>query len=415
MVDALRADRLGVAGYPRPLTPHLDRLAAEGVWFADAYSAATWTKPSIATLMTSLYPSEHGLVRLGGADPTGRFVTEKLPRASTTLAERFRDAGYQTMAVVNQVHLQKKLGFAQGFDRFEWRRAKTALDFNEIFDDLLAERDERPLFAWIHYLDVHWPYNSRLADEVDLGLGPAMLEHEPPQGLEWVNAWQEEHFDEAARAALEVRYDHEVAYVDAAIGELVEALRAGGRWRDTIVVVTADHGESFGAHGPLMHGHLPYEEELRVPLVLRLPDRPGRPVGARATLVGLVDLTPTLLELAGVAITPPAPRGRSLVPLIDGADEAVRPVFAQTGGAWSVRLGPFKLLALESGGYELYDLAADPGELHDLAAEGCDPRCETLASTLRAFRATLAAPAGEDDLGTFGAEDLEELRALGYL
>ncbi len=415
VVDALRADRLGIAGYPRPLTPHLDRLAAEGVWFTDAYSSATWTKPAMATLMTSLYPSEHGLVRLGEADTTGRFVTEKLPRSSTTLAERFRDAGYQTLAVVNQVHLQKKLGFAQGFERFEWRRAKTALDLNAIFRDLLAERDARPLFAWIHYLDVHWPYNSRLPAAGDLGLGPTALEHEPPQGLQWVYAWQEEHFDEATRAALEARYDHEVAFVDAAIGELVEMLRAGGRWRDTIVVVTSDHGESFGAHGPLMHGHLPYEEELRVPLVVRLPDHPERPRGSRTTLVSLIDVAPTLLDLAGVGVAPPAPRGRSLVPVIEGAEEPGRPVFAQTGGGWSVRVGPLKLLALESGAYELYDLANDPGELRNLAAEGWDARCETLAATLRAFRTTLLAPAGDDALGILGAEDLEELRALGYL
>ncbi|MEZ4598155.1 MAG: sulfatase, partial [Chloroflexota bacterium] len=226
VVDALRADRLGAAGYPKPLTPNIDRLAAEGALFTEAYSQATWTKPSIATLMTSLYPTEHGLVRLGQTDPSGRFVTDRLSRSATTLAERFRDAGYQTLAVVNQVHLQKKLGFAQGFDRFEWRRGKSAFELNAIFGDLLDERDERPMFAWLHYLDVHWPYNSRLTGDAALDLGPTEMEHEPPQGLQWVTAWQQEHFDDATRAALEVRYDQEVAFVDAAIGELVERLRA---------------------------------------------------------------------------------------------------------------------------------------------------------------------------------------------
>lgn len=415
LVDALRADRLGAAGYPEPISPNIDSLASEGVLFTDAYSQATWTKPAMATLLTSLYPTEHGLVRLGAADPTGAFVTDRLPRATTTLAERFREAGYQTLAVVNQVHLQKKLGFAQGFDRFEWRRGKTAPELNEIFREMLAHRDRRPIFAWIHYLDVHWPYTNRLPDREAPDLGPTAIEHEPPQGLQWVADWQREHLDEATRAALERRYDHEVAFVDAAIGDLVESLRAGGRWRDTIVLVTADHGESFGAHGGLMHGHLPYEEELRVPLVFRLPDRPGRPAGRRSTPVGLIDVAPTLLDLAGVTAGPPPMRGRSLRPVIDGSEDPERPVFAQTAGGWSVRRGHLKLIALEDGSYRLFDLAADPGEQRNLAADECDAGCEALASLLRAFRASLKEPPGESSLGSFGEEDLEELRALGYL
>jgi len=415
LVDALRADRIGAAGYAAPITPNIDRLAHEGVFFTQAYSQATWTKPAMATLFTSLYPTEHGLVRLGAEDPTGAFVTDRLPRSTTTLAERFRQAGYQTMAVVNQVHLQKKLGFAQGFDRFEWRRGKTAPELNAIFREIVSERDSRPLFTWIHYLDVHWPYTNRLPDGEAPDLGPTEIEHEPPHGLQWVEAWQQEHFDEPTRAALENRYDHEVAFVDAAIGELVGILRDGGRWRDTIVVVTADHGESFGGHGKLMHGHLPYEEELRIPLVIRLPEFTRHPRGARATPVGLIDVGPTLLDLAGIEAGPPPMRGRSLVPEIDGAEEPERPVFAQTGRGWSVRAGHLKLIALEDGSYRMFDLAADPGEERDLAASGCDGGCEALASLLRAFRANLRQVPSDNELGTFGEEDLEELRALGYL
>lgn len=414
VVDALRADRLGAAGYAKAITPNLDRLAGEGVLFTRAYAHATWTKPSIATLFTSVYPSEHGLVRLG-REEAGRFVTEKLPRAATTLAERFRAGGYQTLAVVNQVHLQEKLGFAQGFDRYEWRRGKSAFELNAILRDALAGADARPLFAWVHYLDVHWPYNSRLPGKRAPELGATAMAHEPPQGLEWVEAWHREHYDEATAAALEARYDHEVAFVDAAIGELVEILAARGRWRDTLLLVTSDHGESFGAHGPLMHGHLPYEEQLHVPLLLRLPERPDRPTGRRAQPVGLVDVAPTLLDLAGLEPGEPPMRGRSLRPAIEGAALDDRPVFAQTEGAWSVRRGDSKLIALETGGFELYDLAADPRERTNLAAGGCDGPCKELLQLLRAFRAELGEPLHELDSDALTDEDVEELRALGYL
>ncbi len=415
VVDALRADRLGIAGYARALTPNLDRLAGQGVYFKNAYSQATWTKPSIATLMTSLYPTEHGLVRLGVGDAAGGFVTDRLPDEASTLAERFQSAGYRTFAVVNQVHLQGKLGFAQGFDSYQWRRGKTAFQLNGIVESLLAEPDSRPLFAWVHYLDVHWPYLSRLRGPNAPDLGSTAMAHEPPQGLDFVTAWARENLDASTRAALVTRYDHEVAYADAAIGELVGMLEAAGRYENTILVVTADHGESFGEHGPLMHGHLPHEEELRVPLVMRLPNRPERPSGARSTPVGLIDLAPTLLDLAGVPANPPAMHGVSLVPVLAGEEWAERPVFAQTDEGWSVRVGRLKLLAMSDGSYEHYDLQADPGERTNLAAGGCTGSCEQLLSQLRALRVRLAAPAPLGKAEPLGAEDVEELRALGYL
>ncbi|HSM15017.1 MAG TPA: sulfatase [Thermoanaerobaculia bacterium] len=411
VVDALRADRIGAAGYPLPTTPHLDQLAAEGVLFRNAYAPSTWTKPSMTSLFTSLYPSEHGMASLGRVRERD-FATGRLPRSTETVAERFQAGGWSTFALVNQVHLQRKLGFAQGFDRYAWRRGLNAFGLNRIARDWLEGRDERPYFAWVHYLDPHWPYDSRLADEAGR-FGSTVLDDPPPSRLEAVDAWVERGLDADQLAALSARYDQEVALVDAAIGELLADFERSGQRDSAWVVVTADHGEGFLEHGRLKHSYAPYEEVARVPLIIAPPAGLELPRGERSTPVSLVDLAPTLLDLAGAEPFESA-RGESLRPILEGREDPGRPVFLQTGEAWGIRAASSKLLAFRDGSLELYDLDADPGETVNLAAEGCDGTCEELHRQLRRFRAGLLV-AGETEEEALDEADLEELRALGYL
>ena len=305
MVDALRADRLGVNGHSFPTTPNIDELAGEGISFTRAFAHSTWTKPSIATLFTSRYASQHGLDQVA-IDREGSMQTEVLGADHATLAESFRSAGYLTAAVVNQVHITKRFGFDQGFEFFDEWRGMGAPRLNRKFLRWLAaqETDERPYFAYIHYLDVHWPYTKR--DWRRAGsLGSVVLSREPPDaGRQSVSVWAAELDLPGDLEALQARYDHEVAYTDRAVGELVAGLRQLGLLDNTVVVVTADHGEAFLEHGELLHGTAPYEELIRVPLVLRLPTAMRRWVGRSEVPVGLIDVAPTLLDLVGLEPLP---------------------------------------------------------------------------------------------------------------
>ncbi len=412
LIDALRADRLGVNGYPLPTTPQIDRIGAEGVNFPRAFSHSTWTKPSIATLFTSLYPGQHHIERvvvesregLAGAVLADEFVT---------LAERFSDAGYATCAVVNQVNLQPKFGFAQGFEHFAALRGKGALGINGRFLQWLDKLSGRPFFAYLHYLDVHWPYTKRVEGAEAL-FGDATMRLEPPRQGSRAAEWAGRAGPEDLRA-LEVRYDREVAFADRAVGGLAEALQERGRYEDTILVITSDHGEGFLEHGRLQHGYLPYEELLRVPLVIRLPASLRAGTGDVATQAGLVDLMPTLLELAGLE-PPSGAEGRSLVAAVEGGELPSRPIFAETAEAVSVRSQRYKLIRLIEGGHEFYDLAADPGETEPWEGP-CQGECSALLEQLRRYleKISQAGKAGIDEAIPLSDQELDDLRRLGYL
>lgn len=416
MVDALRADRLGVNGYPLPTTPHIDELASEGINFRRAFSHSTWTKPSIATLFTSVYPSQHGLdqVALAGHDGMG---SEILAADLTTLAERFQAAGYRTAAVINQVHITARFGFDQGFEFFDEWRGMGGPRLNRKFLRWQKARDTpgRPFFAYIHYLDAHWPYTHRDWKRSP-SFGSVTLSREPPDnGRQSIRDWAARLELPGDLEALETRYDHEVAYTDRAIGELVHGLKDLGLYEDTIIVVTADHGEAFLEHGELLHGHAPYEEMIRIPLVIRLPARLRGRVRSMAVPVGLIDLMPTLLDLAGLEQESGA-QGRSFAPLIRGQDLRSRLVFVETESAVAVRGGDRKLIRFADGRQQHFDLGRDPLELRPLV-ETCGAPCTRLETRLADFSAAMASARQTLQTATVPLErqDIEDMRALGYL
>ncbi|MGH9464447.1 MAG: sulfatase, partial [Thermoanaerobaculia bacterium] len=319
VVDALRADHLGCYGYPLPTSPNIDRLARESVVFDQAFAHSTWTKPSVATLLTSLYPSRHGLGRMAVETDAGHRA-EVLSRRHLTLAEQLAKHGYATGAFGANVHLQRKTGFAQGFDRFESVRLLTASELDGRWRAWLATGVAEPWAAYLHLMDAHWPYDRYLplaeAEAASPGVNPfgdPTLAPEPPESWQAVAGWAERHLDAANLAALRARYDAEIAFLDAAMGELLAWLAERGLAERTVVVLTADHGEGFYEHGQLQHSFRPYEEVSRVPLLVRTPTAFGIRPGRVAEPVGLVDLAPTLLKLAGAPPLPDA-AGVSLVP-----------------------------------------------------------------------------------------------------
>lgn len=305
VVDALRADALGCYRKAPPgATPVLDSLAARGLRFERAYSPAAWTKPAIASLLTGLYPRQHRCLH-GLLEDAGHGTVDGLDPRLVTLAQRLRAAGYATAMVQTNPHVHARFGFGRGFDR--------SVDLSYLDDHRvvraageLLEELPRPFFIYLHFLAPHVPYKphrdgpfpplaGRYADRdgfTDADL--ARCRSAPAPEL---------------LAELRQLYRGEVFYADQQIGNVLAALHGLGLSETTVVVATADHGEEFGEHGGLEHGHSLYPEIVRVPLILAGPSIPRGRVSLR--VASLIDILPTVLDLADLSPEPNLP-GRSL-------------------------------------------------------------------------------------------------------
>ncbi|MCE9594882.1 MAG: sulfatase [Planctomycetes bacterium] len=411
-VDTLRADRLGVQGNTRGLTPNIDRLASLGVRFADASSHAPWTLPSFASLFTSLYPSEHGA---GGRFPDFTALAPTVP----TVAEGFRDAGYDTAAITNVDFLGTTFGACRGFEHLdsvhfanneELRRAGPTTDAALAW---LATPRAKPWFLFVHYFDAHAAYDpppeyrARFAAPEDarstwtFGSRAELVAQRQGNLV----------LDPATMARAEALYDAEVAYVDAEIGRLLERSGALDPAHPTIVVFTADHGEEFQDHGSWEHGHTVYQELLHVPLIVAAPGRLAPAVVS--TPVRHIDVAPTLCELADVA--PSASfRGKSLLGLLASAPAKLGHSLAE--GAF---LGPprqawrdgFDKLIVSEHGLELYDLHADPAEAHDRSRAEFARALELADELELASKALRLAHGGAVELSD---DERARLETLGY-
>lgn len=308
-LDTVRADHLGTYGYERRTTPALDALAARSQVFARASSTAGWTKPSVPSFLTGTYPCQHGVYE-GSARGKAGEVTDLLPAEALTLAEVFQQRGYRTGAFVHNAQLRAGNGFEQGFDDYE----QDSMDAGEIrsrgldwidrwIDRQREEKSKPPFFLYLHFLDAHWPYPA--PEEWITRFAPAEdTERFRGQGSKslYTAINDGEHvLTDADRAALVALYDGALAYIDSELGYFLAGLELRGLAANTIVCVVADHGEEFGEHGKVGHGHGLSENLLHVPWILCVP---GRPPERHESLVSLIDLFPTLIAAAG--LEPPA-------------------------------------------------------------------------------------------------------------
>jgi arylsulfatase A-like enzyme len=443
VLDTLRADHLGSYGYPRATSPHIDGLARQGVLFESAISQAPWTAASIASLFTSLYPSVHGLnggIRWGGKQGkqgnTLPFATQKtLPPGQLTLAEMLRRNGYRTAGFVSNVYVNSIFGFSQGFETYGddhgdysgdvGRAKRRASETNRQVFAWLEQEIEEPFFLFVHYNDCHWPYDP-----------PA------PFGQEWVKDYQGDLTPERTTAIVEQQgkpitglddddlryliglYDGEVAYTDAAVGDLLEKVRSAGLERELLTVVTADHGEEFLDHGSASHGYTLFDEQIHVPLIFHLPGRLApRRVAAQ---VRSIDIMPSILDLAGVGERPDSLQGESLVALLTGkTDRGPSAAYSEAtyvGEQKSLRAdGKLKLIyRVEDQGTSLFDLASDPRERADVAVErpavvtSLRGELQSWQQANEELRTTLFAEETEQEV-ILDDETQERLRALGYI
>ncbi len=373
-VDTTRADRIGVYGHEGASTPTIDRLANEGMYFTRAYASAPLTIPSHATILTGQPPP------VTGVRDNGDFL---LPPDAHTIAERFLEAGWSTAAFTSAFPTQARWGFDQGFTvyhdpltrlpaQLDWRDQRRA---NEVVDDAIASLAELqgPVLAWVHLFDAHWPYD-------------------PPEPF---------------RSQFPRRpYDGEIAFVDSELGRLIA-------WWDehhpqSVIALTADHGEGFGDGGEQTHGFLLQDGTIRVPLILRGEGIvPGRVVHEP---VGHPDLVPTLLNIAGLPVSPELPG-------TDLRTRSPRQIYSEAmTGMYSLGIAPLVSVTDMDGRYTRGTWSAwYPVESHLIVDEPvrggpmvdvAESRFEALMDALPDHRASPAA---------LSAEELGRLTALGYV
>ena len=445
LFDTLRADYLEPYGSQTVKTPALTKFAERGFKFDQAHSNASWTRPSVASIWTGLHPSGHKVL-----DPKS-----SLPESVPYLPELFAQSGYLTLAVSNNAHFSREFGFGRGyahlFDYFA-QRSSTLLEApspeaqaGRVWDRFLAQgfeaQDEKPVFAVLHEIDPHSPYEAPApySETYDFGYSGN------------VDGWLKEYtehllifkavndhgpwLDESAKRQIRALYSAEVSFIDAYFGALLERLEASGQRDRTLVVFLSDHGEQLFDHEIWGHGRSLYQEEIQVPLIFSLPG--VLPEGGRSeALVQLADVAPTLLDLVGLAV-PETIHGKSLLPEMLGIPAAGSPPsiyswsnlllydegtnYYRSKKMISLRFGEWKLVRTSQRkgrlhhAYELYDLDNDPEEKNDLWAErpiaGHTLR-QMLESKISLDAKMQFTPVEAEPLD---AEVHENLRALGYV
>jgi arylsulfatase A-like enzyme len=438
VIDTLRPDRLGAYGSQRNLSPFLDSLADRSVVFQNAYAQTSWTNASIASLLTSRYQSQHRVTSF----------TSVLAAHEVTLTEILRDNGYATGGFNANFLVNDRLGFDQGFDRYQvfWR-----LGSNPVAQPrLIKERAERinsaalewldealprrqPIFLYLHYMEPHHPYDP--PDEII----ERVLDGRPRPDSDEVNLRMRMpnlgHFSDDIVQAVKDLYDAEVMSLDAQLRRMFAELGRRGLLDNAVVVILSDHGEEFREHGLMGHHQTLFEEVIRVPLIITLPGERSRV--EVAAIVSLTDVAPTLLDLAGISI-PSSFEGASLRPLMGVPEsrrwwplrwlERTQPSRPRANVAFSELLKETtnrerpheravvtrsrKLIVNVDGGREYYDLRVDPGEMNpDGLPEPARAELGAALSRLHLYGAGQPTPQAKLPMD---ADTRERMRALGY-
>jgi len=402
LIDTLRRDHLPFYGYGKPTAPFLSELAQHGVVFERAHSTSSWTPPATASLFTSLYPVQHGVLRgfqlaqrLERLQGTSIRLTP-VPESAETLAEALSSRGYRTFAITENPNLVPEMGFAQGFRHFSaFPKSLDAETILKRLDELRPELQAKgPYFLYLHFMDVHGPYRPRAP------LYDSTLVSEVERKIS--------------------AYDSGIRALDE---RLRQAFAACGWQRDTLVLVTADHGEELGDRGSWGHGATLFGEVLDVPLLVYPPG--GTPARRSAERVSLIDVLPTLREV-GRLPRAAADRGLSLLPLIDGRRAALAPrtLFAhlwrgtaRDGSERALKAaiqGDWKWIGGDVQGARLFHLPEDPLELVNRARDEPD-RVARLRDHYRDFEARCRKYSGKARDTQLDADALESLKALGYV
>lgn len=442
LIDTLRADRLGVYGYPAPTSPNIDALAAESVVFEQANAPAPWTLPSVTSLLTSTFVCQHGVTVDG----------QKIGPELTPLAQRLQGLGYATASFYANAYAGPMTGLDRGYDLVRSVRFVTGANV----DAWLTTVPAKPVFLYLHNIEPHNPYDvpdtfvtlfGTISAETKQRVGRAYVHYRKltradygakrPVGTTDNTEQQDAALAQLAamKGSIDVLYDAAVRLADQRVGRIVQALKRRGLWDNTLFMLMSDHGEELGDRGGWQHDQSVYQELIHVPLIVHLPG--GRSAGLRvAQTVSLVDVVPTILDLIGRPDLANDCSGVSLGPLLSGeppnrpepiaitamrlnVKKYYRPYAESRGNINLVlRRGRFKgIFNAEPDTLELYDLQADPGERVDLS-----PSQPSQAESFRqaAQQWLTGCIPGSQQQTAPGPDKLDEktlqnLRSLGYV
>ena len=398
-VCTTRADRMGFLGAKGAVTPNLDRLAAESIVFEHAYAQAPGTVVSHATILSGTYPQSTGMSDIGGT------LSSSLPY----LPELLKTKGYRTAAFVGSIDLDPSNGLAQGFDR-GFQTYDAGVRRQSVGTGASPVQAKRSLAASGGQRSARTP---RRPDQVMTNAAAWLTRNPQAPFFLWIQ------IDPHSAAA---SYDAGIAAADTAIGKLLAVLHQQKLDATSAVVLTASQGESLGAHGEETHGIFLYDETIHVPLVVRLPD--AHPAAKRVLAkVRLVDIAPTLLEIAAIPV-PSQMQGQSLLRIAkstsSGGSGGDQPVYSrsdlpQRGFGWSPleswRAG--KYLYIRAPKPELYDLTADPGAAHNLA-QNSKATLDTMAAQLSSFDRHFSGEASKSS-AELSSSEMQKLASLGYI
>lgn len=419
LVDTLRADKLRPFNpETRVRTPGLDRFVETASSFVAAQTQENWTKPSVATLLSSLLPWEH----------TATGDSSVLPESVEILPEMLGERGFYTGSFIANGYVSDRFGFRQGWDTYrnyirEGRRTPAQYVSSDVIAWLDERPQDRPFFLYVHMIDPHVPYRppSEFLSMYDPApyRGPISFEGDPTL-LENVKSGRIR-LQPRDRERLEALYDGEISYHDVHFNALLDALSRRNLLEDTVIVFTADHGEEFWDHGSVGHGHNVFQELLHIPMIVHAPGLESARIDEP---VGLVDVVPTVLD----ALDAPLPddlSGQSMLPLL-AAEDSLAPRYAVSGfmdGWRTILIGRYKLIHRTASRFALYDLDRDPNEDTDVARDR--PIATRLARgmlgmTLARSSDPVASRAREPgrhrpEATQVDAELEEQLRALGYV
>ncbi|MCR4409646.1 MAG: sulfatase [Candidatus Saccharicenans sp.] len=422
VADALRADHLGCYGYKRQTSPNIDQFASTGLMFERAYTNASWTQPAIATLMSSLYPHEHGAC----------YWNDGLSDRLLTLAEIFKNAGYKTMTIQTNPILSRNYGFSQGFDIYSQKNQARAEEVAKYFINWLGKNKKHRFFAYLHFMDTHAPYN--VPEEYGFAFRANANQifkagQFKPIDVRLMNLIGLRDEDRFGLLGL---YDGAIKYLDINFGLIMERLKELNLLDNTLIIFTSDHGEELFEHNNFDHGHSQYQEILRIPLIIGYgsklnPDKIAFPVQ-------LVDLMPIILQIAYLKQKPELFEGYNLTDIVGGKRKEVFSEIILLGDEKKALITDNWKLIENSGrihsdtlelygditryvvpelkeNYELYDLSADPGEKFNLA-ESNESQARKLKAILRKYKV-------RSDLIfeplKLKERRLEVMRSLGYI
>jgi len=361
VIDALRQDHVGTYGYYRNTTPNIDKLAEKSIVFQNAISQATWTKPSIASLFTSTYPTRHQTYAIQGINNRGKIA---LPDSFNTLAEQLKEKGYATVGLSHNIYTHPEFNLIQGFDEFEVIAPDQKITTEAI--EVIKNLKNGKTFFYIHYLGPHapyyppYPYNESFMENTYEYVNTSNPKvHEIKKKIK-----SEEQLDYVIS-----QYDGDIAFIDNEIGQLLETLEKNMLEENTIIIITSDHGEDFLEHdGFIGHSNLPYETQIKVPLIMRIPDTKEKELIIDP--VQLVDIMPTVLYSTGIEV----PLGLDGVNLFSvKKDDIIRSkVFSEQINprkhSISVRTEDWKYIYnIITKKEMLFNLKEDPYEMHRLS------------------------------------------------